>query len=122
MAVSLAIPPFTQQVGAARQVERAVPNGLTSVMISLDSTAFTDPDRTVVLKLFISYDNGGTWNDLAEATYPGGERLGDGGVPETTLGIETTFHRPVGATRRMRATIEAIGGAFVTSGGTLTAT
>lgn len=122
MAVSLTIPGFTlTPAQSPRTVEVAVPSGPTDVAIDLDRTSFTQQTRSLTVTLQISYDDGGSWNELFHATYPGGTVRGDGGVILTSIHIETTFHQPQSTTRRARAELTAIGGNFATSGGSLQA-
>jgi hypothetical protein len=122
VAVTFAIPGFTlTPAQSPRTFEVAVPSGPTDVAIDLDRTSFAQQARSLTVTLQISYDDGGSWNELFHATYPGGTVRGDGGVILTSIHIETTFHQPQSDTRRARADLTAIGGNFATSGGSLQA-
>ena len=92
-------------------------------LLSLDTTAHTNPAILARLSLEVSLDGGTTWRFVASSERPGGSYTDDDGNPVTTMSIESTLPlQQGGEQRRVRASLFLSSGTLVSSGGSLEVT
>ena len=120
MATTINITARTLPAGHAVLGPLPVPVGLTSLALRIDATQHMNPGVVFTFGVELSYDGGTTWAFAASTTREGGVAFGDQGVVENNMGLSLALDQPNNTQRRIRATVDLVGGSLVTAGGTVT--